>query len=391
MGSNNNRSLRLVVIDSDAATRADVKRWLGGNGVRVVGESDDVKAGLRLARGLQPDLVLLELPSMVPSAMEFVKRIRQELPGTGLILSAADASPSLILSCIRAGAQEFVARPIDAGELDKAISHIKQLSVVPISGKKRGKLISVFSSKGGIGATSFAANLGLALAQRTAAKVALVDMSFQIGDLGVMLDLAPRYSLTDALVDGAVEESKLRSVLVEHGSGVHLLTAAASPEIAEEITRQHVVELMSTLSTMFDYVVIDIGRQLDDRTVEVLEVSDAIMLVSSLDLPAIRNTTCYLSILNKLHIDQERTHIIINRFHKKSRLSLDNVETMIDRKMFWAIPNDYDPMSLGIDRGIPAVSLVPRSKVAKSYHDLADRIHAMSVAENSSHPIEAVS
>jgi pilus assembly protein CpaE len=391
MGSNNNRSLRLVVIDSDAATRADVKRWLGDNGVRVVGESDDVKAGLRLARGLQPDLVLLELPSTVPSAMEFVKRIRQELPGTGLILSAADASPSLILSCIRAGAQEFVARPIDAGELEKAIHHVKQLSVVPISGKKRGKLISVFSSKGGIGATSFTANLGLALAERTSSKVALVDMSFQIGDLGVMLDLSPRYSLTDAFVDGAVEESKLRSVLVEHGSGVHLLTAAASPEIAEEITRQHVVELMSTLSTMFDYVVVDIGRQLDDRTVEVLEVSDAIMLVTSLDLPAIRNTTCYLSILNKLHIDQERTHIVLNRFHKKSRLSLDNVETMIDRRMFWAIPNDYEPMSLGIDRGIPAVSLAPRSKVAKSYNDLADRIHAMSLGETSSHPIEAVS
>jgi len=391
MGSNNNRSLRLVIIDSDSAIRADVKRWLSGNGVRVVGESDDCKAGLRLARGLQPDLVLLELPSTAPSVMEFVKRIRQELPDAGIILSANDASPTLILSCIRAGAHEFVARPIDETELEKAINHVKQLSEVTYSGKKRGKLISVFSSKGGIGATSFTANLGLALAERTASKVLLVDMSFQIGDLGVMLDLSPRYSLTDAFVDGAIEESKLRSVFVEHDSGVHLLTVASSPEIAEEIARQHVVELMGTLSTMFDYVVVDIGRQLDDRTVEVLELSDAIMLISSLDLPAIRNTTCYLSILNKLHIDREKTHIVLNRFQKKSRLSIDNVETMIDRKMFWSIPNDYVPMSLGIDRGIPAVLDAPRSKVAKSFNDLADRIHAMAAAEAVSNPVEAVS
>jgi pilus assembly protein CpaE len=197
--------------------------------------------------------------------------------------------------------------------------------------------------------------------------------------------------LPDAFVDGAIEESKLRSVLVEHDSGVHLLTAASSPEIAEEITRQHVVELMSTLSTMFDYVVIDIGRQLDDRTVEALELSDSILMISSLDLPAIRNTSCYLTVLNKLHIDREKTHVVLNRFHKKGRLSVDNIETMIDRKMFWAIPNDYEPMSLGIDRGIPAVSHTPRSKVAKSFNDLADRIHALSMAEAVSPPIKAVS
>jgi pilus assembly protein CpaE len=388
MASNNIRSLRLVVIDSDPTARAYVKRWLSGKGVRVVAESEDCNGGLRLARGLQPDLVLLELPSIAASAMEFVKRIRMEFPGTGIILSAHDASPQLILSCIRAGAQEFVARPIDGAELDKAIEHVKQLSGVTLSGKMRGKVVSVLSSKGGIGATSITANLGLALAQHTDSKVVLVDMSFPFGDLGVMLDAASRYNLTDALVDGAIEESKLRSVLVSSDTGVHLLNIAASPEVAEEITRRHIVELIGTLSTMFDYVVTDIGRQLDDRTVEVLELSDAIMLVSSLDLPTIRNTVCFTGLLGKLHIDREKTHVVLNRFHKRSRLSLDDVETMIERKVFWTIPNDYEPMSIAIDRGVPAVKNAPRSKVAKSFVDLADRIHALRAAD--SDPVEAV-
>ena len=369
-------NLRLVVIDSDAAVSASVKQWANGKGVRVVGEAEDIAAGLRLTRSLQPDLVLLELPFQATPAMEFVRRIRSEFPGTGIIVSATEASPQLVLSCIRAGAHEFVPRPIDGAELDKAVSHIRQLSGVTLSNKKRGQVMSVVSSKGGIGATSFTANLGLALAQRSDSKVVLVDMSLPFGDLGVMLDAPARYSLTDALVDGSIEESKLRSVLVASVPGVHMLSIAPSPEAAEEITRQHMIELAGILSTMFDYVVIDIGRQLDDRTVEVLELSDSIMLLTSLDLPTVRNTVCFAGILTRLKIDHAKIHVVLNRFQKKSRLSLDDVEAMVDRKVFWSIPNDYEPMSMGIDRGVPAVQHAPRSKVAKSYLDLADRVHS---------------
>jgi len=369
-------NLRLVVIDSDAATSALVKQWANGKGVRVVGEAEDCAAGLRLTRSLQPDLILLELPFQATPAMEFVRRIRSEFPGTGIIVSATEASPQLVLSCIRAGAHEFVPRPIDGSELEKAVSHIRQLSGVTLSNKKRGKVMSVVSSKGGIGATSFTANLGLALAQRSEARVVLVDMSLPFGDLGVMLDAPARYSLTDALVEGSIEESKLRSVLVASVPGVHMLNIAPSPEAAEEITRQHMIELAGILSTMFDYVVIDIGRQLDDRTVEVLELSDSIMLLTSLDLPTVRNTVCFAGILTRLKIDPEKIHVVLNRYQKKSRLSLDDVEAMVDRKVFWSIPNDYEPMSMGIDRGVPAVQHAPRSKVAKSYLDLADRVHS---------------
>lgn len=377
MASNGN--LRLVVIDSDAAVSAFVKQWVNGKGVRVVGEAEDTASGLRLTRSLQPDLVMLELPFQATPAMEFVRRIRSEFPGTGIIVTAQEASPQLVLSCIRAGAHEFVPRPIDGAELEKAINHVRQLSGVTLSGKKRGKVISVVSSKGGIGATTFTSNLGLALAQRSESKVVLVDMSLPFGDLGVMLDAPARYSLTDALVDGSIEESKLRSVLVASVPGVHLLSIAASPEAAEEITRQHMIELAGILSTMFDYVVIDIGRQLDDRTVEVLELSDSIMLISSLDLPTVRNTVCFAGILTRLKIDREKIHIVVNRYQKKSRLSLEDVEAMVDRRVFWSIPNDYEPVSMGIDRGVPAVQHAPRSKVAKSYLDLADRVHGETV------------
>jgi pilus assembly protein CpaE len=387
---NKNGSLRLVVIDSDAATRTRVKRWVGAKGVRVVGEAEDSKAGLRLARGLQPDVVLMELPAQATSVMEFVRQIRSEFPSTGIILSANEASPDLILSSMRAGAQEFVARPIDEAELDKAIDHIKRLSNGGgHSGRRRGRVIAVATPKGGTGATSFTANLGLALNSRTHSKIALVDMSFTFGDLGVMFDAAPRYSLVDALVDGALDESKLRSIMVSHESGLHILNVASSPEVAEEVTRQQVVELMGMLTTTFDFVIVDVGRQLDDRTVEVLELADSIMLICELDIPTVRNTVCFTALMEKLKIERDKTHLVINRYHKKSRLSFEDVETLVGRKVFWSIPNDFLPMSVGIDRGVPAVNDAPKSKVAKSYLDLADRIHEQRVTPSDA--VEAVS
>lgn len=389
MGPNKNGSLRLVVIDSDAATRARVKRWVGTKNMRVVGEADESKAGLRLARGLQPDVVLMEIPTGATSIMDLVRQIKSEFPDTGIILSASNASPDLILSSIRAGAQEFVARPVDESELEKALDHIKRLSNGHnSSARRRGRVISVCTPKGGTGATSFTANLGIALNERTHSKIALVDMSFTFGDLGVMFDSAPKYSLTDALADDAIDESKLRSIMVSHESGLHILNVAASPEVGEEITRQHVVEVMGLLVSMFDFVIVDIGRQLDDRTVEVLELSDQIMLICELDIPTVRNSVCFTALMERLKIDRDKTHLIINRYHKKSRLSFDDVETLVGRKVFWSIPNDFVPMSVGIDRGVPAVQDAPKSKVAKSYLDLADRIHELRSAPPA--PVEAV-
>ncbi|MEJ2719522.1 MAG: response regulator [bacterium] len=388
-GTNGHRTLRLIVIDSDRRARVYVKRRMAGDGIRVIGEADNTQAGLRLVRGLQPDCVLMELEASAGQTLETVKTIKEELPDTGIILSSHESSPQLILSCIRAGAQEFVSRPIDAGELEKAFEHMRQLlSRTSGNGKKRGKVISVFSGKGGIGATSVVANLGVALAEHPNSKTVLVDLCFHMGDLGLMLDQTPKYSLVDALSDGSVDSGKLPSVLCQHESGVYLLTVAASPEMADEINAAHMTDLFGQLSSMFDYVLVDVGRHLDDRTVEVLSISDGVLFLSSLDLPTIRNVKRYLDIFDELEIDRALIHLVVNRFQKKSRLTLTDLENTVGLETFWAIPNDFAPISLGIDRGNPAVLEAPKSKVAQNFKDLAECVCELYGREESASSIE---
>ncbi len=385
------RALRLIVVDSDRGSRLYVKRRLNADGIRVIGEAENIQAGMRLVRGLQPDVVLLEIEASVLPTLEAVKKIREELPDTGIVLSSHETSPQMILNCIRAGAQEFVSRPMDIAELEKALDHIRKLleRSAP-QGKKRGKVLTVFSVKGGIGATSVVANLGVALASRPDSKIALVDLSFHMGDLGLMLDLPPRYGLSDALgTEGGVDGSKLPAILSQHTSGIHLLTVAASPEVGDEINASHMSELFGYLNTMFDYIVVDAGRHLDDRTVEVLTLSDAILVLSCLDLPTIRNVKRYMEIFDKLEIDRERIHLIVNRFLKKGRLSLNDLETTVGLETFWTIPNDFAPMSLGIDRGNPAVLQTPKAKVSQNFKDLAENICELYGKEAPESSIEA--
>jgi pilus assembly protein CpaE len=388
--SKNNRSLRLVIIDSDKSTKSYIRRCVGDKGVRIIGEADDIKSGLRLVRGLQPDVVLLELPPNSSQTMDAIQKLKSDLPDAGIILSSHEASPQLILSCIRAGAQEFITRPIDEVELDKALEHLRGLSEKSNgSSKKRGTIMSVFASKGGVGATTMVTNLGVALASRPDTRTVLVDLSFHMGDLGLMLDEPPRYSLTDAIDNGILDESKLQSIMSQHSSGVYLLTAVTSPEISDEITCDHMGELLGTLSTMFDYIIVDIGRHLDDRTVEVLEISDEILLMSALDIPTVRNVSRYLDIFERLQIEDSKIRLIANRFQKKTQIGLKDLESAVGMETFWAIPNDYAPISMGINGGNPAVLEAPRSKVAQSYKDLAEHLCELHPSQSSPESIEA--
>lgn len=383
-GENGNRTLRMILIDSDRRARSYVKRSFSDRSLRIIGEADDIKSGLRLIRGLQPDVILIELPENASETMEAVKKLRSELPDTGIILSKHDPSPHLILSGIRSGAQEFIGRPVDAPELEKAVDRIRKLMATSAAPRKNhGSVLSVFSGKGGIGTTSVAANLAVALSDHCQASAVLVDFSFQMGDLGLMLDQPPKYSLTDALNEGKLDESKLHSVLSQHSSGVSLLTVAASPEIGEEITRQHIIEMFGMLNSIFDFVVVDIGRQLDDRIVEVLELSDAIIMLTTLEVPAIRNTSRYMEIFDRLELDQDKIHLIVNRYHKKSQLSVKDLESALGLDVFWKIPNDFAQVRMGIDGGIPVVMRNSRSKVARSFKQLAECL-----CEESEEPVQ---
>jgi pilus assembly protein CpaE len=394
MDNNSNGSLRIVIVDSDRKSRLAMRKHLTDLGVQIVGESEDSADGLRLIRGLQPDAVVLEIQQNATETMDMIRSIREEQIDTRIILSSEESTfawPQLVLNCIRAGAQEFITRPVDKNELKTALEHVQKLSKSRReSGKNQGMTISVFSCKGGVGATSVVTNLGVTLAQESGAKTVLFDLSFHMGDVALMFDQTPKFSLMDAVVDDALDESKLKSVVTKHNSGVDVLTCVTSPEMSAEITSDLLVEVINALAKIYDHVIIDVGRHLDDRTVDALMLADVVFLMASQDIVTIRNASRYLDIFDRLEIPEDKIRLVVNRYHKRSRVSLRDLESALRLETFWAIPNDYQPMSRAIDSGLPTVVEAPKSKVAQSYKDLAVHIMALYEKQSEADPLVTV-
>lgn len=387
MSSARNGQLRFVVVSPDEFTRIASKRHLGSVGHRVLGETEDLKSGLRLVRGLSPDMCILDLGPDATATMEAVRKLRDELPTMGIVLLSADASPQLILGGIRAGAQEFLTLPLDLVELDRAVERVRKLiGRMAAAVRRRGRVVAVYAAKGGVGASSVAANVALALAAQPDRKVALVDFNLQVGDLALSLDIRTEHSFARAVEDGAMDETKLDGILARHRTGVRVLTVCDRPEDSNLVFRNHVPELFGLLNSMFDWVIVDLGRHVDERSIELLDLADEVLMVSALDVPTIRNTRRYLDLLDRLEVPRSRVRLVVNRHQDGGRLSSRDLENTVGMSVFWSLPNEYRPMSAAIDSGNPVVLDSPRSRLARNYHDLAAALAAAESAADDSLP-----
>jgi pilus assembly protein CpaE len=274
---------------------------------------------------------------------------------------------------MRSGAHEFLTRPLDVIELDRAIERLRKTVLPASSSARRGRVFTVFPAKGGAGGSSVATNLALSLRSESA-EVALVDFNLHVGDLALMLDMTPRHTFATAISDEAIDESKIRGMMSQHASGLQLLTISDRPEEANIVQSAHVPELLGHLTTMFDYVVVDLGRHIDDRSIQLFDLSDAILLVSTQDVPGIRNARRYADLLGRLEVPRERIRLIVNRHHQKSRVSNRDVETTVGIEVFWSLPNDFRSMSAAIDSGNPIVLDAPKAKLARSFFELAEAL-----------------
>jgi pilus assembly protein CpaE len=349
-----------------------MKGYLTSLGVKVAGEADNLAAGLGLVNGLHPEILILELPMHADAALETVHALKIEHPSMGVIITAQDASPQLILRCMRSGAQEFLTRPADNRELGEAVRRLSGLARRNAPGRRRaGRTIAVFSSKGGVGVTSVATNLAVACAKNLKKNTVLVDLNLQMGDVGLQLDLRPEYTMADAAGPTTLDESRLKGLLTRHESGVHLLSTPEDPVEAEKVTPGALLEIFGLLRGMFDVIVVDAGHVFDSRVLEVLNLADMILVVAVLDVPTVRNVRRCLHLFQQLGYSGDKVKIVVNRYEKKTEVKSDHLEEAVESKVFWQIPNDYKTVMSAIDAGNPAVLRSPRAKMSQSIDLLA--------------------
>jgi pilus assembly protein CpaE len=223
-------------------------------------------------------------------------------------------------------------------------------------GERFGKILVVYSANGGIGRSTVAVNLAIALREETRAKVALVDASLHFGDVGVLLNLNSNHTIADVCsADGGVDTEIVADILATHPSGIKVLLGPRSPEMAELCTGPAIRQVLSTLKEKFDYIVVDTYNTLDDIVLGMLDLSDQILLLSTSEIPSIKNTKLFFEVTEALNYLPEKTQLILNKFDPKSTISAQDIQASIKHPVYAIIERDDRAAVQAVQTGQPFI------------------------------------
>ena len=365
--------ISVVVLSTGLENFKDIRRALTAEErVKLLAGGNDTEQLYEEIVRLKPAAAIIALGPNAEQACRFIEKLNAECPGTALISAAQDASPDLILRSLRAGAREFLRIPISTEELRTVLDRVSEFSTSKVeSPKKQGRMVAVFSSKGGCGTSFIATNLAAA----TASKTVLVDLNLQAGDLPLFLGLEAKYSIADMVEKRQrLDESLINSLVTPHSGHLSLLAAPREADHADEIEPQHVFDVLQKLREHYDYVVLDPQHTFDSITLAALDQSDEIVLVLTLDIPAIRSTQRALEIFDRLGYPRKKVRIVVNRWSKQIDLDLRQVEKFLGEPVVGFVPSDYQQAVGSINLGTPLVQAEPTSKIALEIRRIAQQM-----------------
>lgn len=366
-----------MVVDSDAAARDTLASHLGGR-------AETVGSIGALPPMLHGPLVVVLGPSCGSSAG--LAEAAALLHGHGdvaTILVTDELSTDLLQTALRSGVKDVLAMPVDAEQLLGAIDRVavtlapspappgEPAGEEPAGGM--GRVVTVFSTKGGAGKSMIAVNLGVVLARRSDKPVVLVDADLQFGDVAVMLKLAPQHTIVDAVGSlDRLDATLLRQLMLRHEpSGLWILPAPLEPSFADQISAGEMTRIIEILRGFCGHVVIDTPAYFNEVVLGLIEESDDVLLVAGMDIPNIKNVKIGLQTLRLLNVPTSKLHLILNRANSKVKLDVSEVERTLQVKAESLIPSDV-VVPQSVNKGTPVVLDAPKSGVAKSLEQLAD-------------------
>src|SRR5919112_1424401 len=370
--------LTFVILSSGLENFKELRAALATQeGARVLVGGDDPEQVFPEIQRLSPSACIVALGPEPEAGFRFVERVARECPRTAVICAARDSSPDTILRSIRAGAREFLRLPVRPEEFATVYQRTAEFCAIqPEAPKRRGRVLSVFSSKGGTGTTFIATNVAAALRAPTV----LLDLNLQAGDLGLFLGVEPKFSIADLIENRQrVDDQLLRSYLTPHSETLSLLAAPREADSADDIEAEHIFEVLEILRERHDYVVVDPQHTFDAITLAALDQSDEIVLVLTLDIPAIRSTQRALEIFDRLGYPRKKIHVVVNRFSKQIDLDLRQVERFLGERVAGYVQSDYKTAVNSINLGQPLVDSEPQSKIATELRQIAARFGAGAV------------
>ncbi len=363
--------IRVLIVDDIAETRDHLTKLLGfEKDMEVVGAAASGAEALEMAARLLPHVVLMDINMPEMDGIAATEALMARVPTTAVVMMSVQGEADYLRRSMLAGAREFLVKPFSSDELTASIRqvHVRErekqgrmaapaaVARVPGAAREPGRVVAVFSPKGGVGRTTIAVNLAVAAASEPGREVVLVDGSFQFGDVGVLLNLNPKSkSIADLVpeLDAGGEPDSLDTFVITHSSGAKVLLAPPSPEMAELVTPQAVRRVLDVLRARSDLVVVDCAAAFSDSTLAVLDVADVVLTVLTLEITSIKNMRLFLEVADQLGYPEDKIELVLNRADSALGIRVADVEHSIGRKVDHTVVSDGRSVVYALNRGVP--------------------------------------
>jgi pilus assembly protein CpaE len=379
--------IKVLIVDDIPETRDHLSKLLGfESDVEVVGAAAGGPEAIEMAAAVRPDVILMDINMPGMDGITATEKLAAEVPTAAVIMMSVQGEADYLRRSMLAGAREFLVKPFSSDELTASIRQVwsrekdKISRYAPIVASKEisngtddpASVVAVFSPKGGVGRTTVAVNLAVAVAQ-LGKRVALVDASFQFGDVGVLLNLNPRNkSIAD--LAGEIQADEIESLdtfMITHSSGVRVLLAPPTPEQAELIGAVAVRRVLQHLRGDFDLVVVDCPSTFNEATLAVLDEADLILTLLTLEITSVKNMRLFLEVCDQLGYGPEKIRLVLNRADSTLGIRVADVEHSIGRKVDHTIVSDGRSVVYALNRGVPFFLSNREAQVSQDIQRLA--------------------
>lgn len=330
----------------------------------------------------QPALVIIDASELDDNDAAHLERLAKHYPGASLMLLTGAHHQELLIRAMRAGVREVLQLPLVHRALHEAIDRVA--TAAGVTNMRDGKILAFIACKGGSGATFLSTNFGYALAALADKKVLLIDLHGQFGDATLYVsDQKAAMTLSDVCRHIArLDAAFLESSLVHVSPGFGILAAADDPGQAVELKPEHMDAILRVARQHYDYIVLDVGRQIDAISLRALDNADVIYPILQLGLPDIRDGRRLLDIFRSLGYPIDQIRLIVNRYEKGGKLRLQDLQSALGAEVAHTIPNDYFAVTDSVNQGVPVLRLSRAAPVSRSLSELVELVTARRVVEN---------
>ena len=386
--------IRVVIVDDIAETRENIRKLLQFEpDVEVVGVARTGREAIDISKDVKPDVLLMDINMPDMDGIAATEIIRKVVPFAQIVILSIQNDPNYMRRAMLAGARDFLTKPPTIDELNAAIrragamAHDERSKAPQASGAQTsrtggprplgssslgGKVITFYSPKGGSGCTTLATNLAVCLNNEDTS-VVIVDGNLQFGDVAVFLNEQGKFSILDLTPRAdELDPDIINSVTIKHSqSGIRILAAPTKPEQSDMVSGEQFSKVLRYMRNMYSYIIVDTASSLQDITASAINNSDLLILLTTQDIPSIKNSRLFLDEIDALGFERKRIIFVMNKFDKRIGITPEKVSENLKQDITAVIPFE-ERVIVSVNRGIPFLLVDKSRPLSRSILSLAE-------------------